>query len=93
MMNKTQLLLLDTARRLAEEHETTNPERRQYRREFDSAYREFRQRHRRNKLLVQEVNGLLDARTGVEETEAEYHFLLGLQMGLEMGGLDALPEL
>ena len=53
----------------------------------------FRTQHPRNRALVRQVNDLLDAQGNQSEYEGEQWFFLGLQMGLELGGLDRLWEL
>jgi hypothetical protein len=51
----------------------------------------FKARHRHNETLIWEVNDLLDAYLLQVDYASEHRFCLGLQMGLELGGLQAMP--
>lgn len=48
--------------------------------------------HRYNRRLRQEVLRLLDLRGALEDGHDRIHFRLGLQMGLELGGIHILRE-
>ena len=92
MRNKTQSILSDLLHRLRRDCIDYDPEVTLCRRDFQSLYEDFSRAHRDNPALLRAVDGLLDARAGWDETAGERQFLLGLQMGLELGGMDMLAD-
>ena len=56
----------------------------------ETAYERFLRNHQDDKALIEETIDLVDAHGQVLAYEAEVDFLLGLQMGLELGQVDLL---
>ena len=56
----------------------------------ETAHERFLRAYQDDKALISEVIALLDAHGRVTAHEAEMDFLLGLQMGLELGQVDLL---
>ena len=56
----------------------------------ETAHERFLRAYQDDKALISEVITLLDAHGRVTAHEAEMDFLLGLQMGLELGQVDLL---
>lgn len=90
MKNRSTEQLERMAHRFWQEQGRNDPEQRWYEEKYEALYRAFEKRHRRNTALQSDVADLLDAQGCVAEGECEFLFRLGLQMGLELGGLDLL---
>ena len=60
--------------------------------EYRTKWAAFLREHRHNRRLRQEVLRLLDLRGALEDGHDRIHFRLGLQMGLELGGIHILRE-
>lgn len=91
-MSKTETILLNLLPRLRREYIDHHPEVALSRREFEEQYASFRHTHRHNPRLLNAVENLLESQTGWEEIDGDCRFLLGLQMGLELGGVDMLGD-
>ena len=91
MATQTIKLLETGADKLCRHREQYDPELREWVRREETLRQEFFQRHRRNPALRRQVLELLDAAGAVGCLEQEFYFRLGLQMGLELGGLDRFP--
>lgn len=62
--------------------------------QHQTALREaFLSAHREDHALIIEVNDILDAQNLLAECRSDFNFSLGLQIGLELGGLDILREI
>lgn len=53
----------------------------------------FLNAHQEDHALILAVNDLLDAQNLLAECRSDFNFFLGLQIGLELGGLDILREI
>lgn len=91
-MNDTIRLLSDLAWRMQRDQLRRSPDWREAERRKETLYRAFCTRHSRNHGLICAVNDLLDARGTLAELESDGSFLLGLQMGLELGSLRVLKK-
>ena len=92
-MNDTLQMLCKMTWRFQREREQSDPQWAAYNREFQTLYRRFRAQHPHNRALIRQVNDLLDTQGNQSEYEGERWFLLGLQIGLELGNLNQLREL
>lgn len=61
-----------------------------YQERYQRQWNAFQRRHRRNRALLLQVMNLLDARCAQAEYEQELAFLLGVQFGRDVGGVDLL---
>ena len=68
----------------------TDQELRWYRERYQRQWEAFRRQHRRNRALMLQVMNLLDAHCAQAEYEQELAFLLGVQFGRDVGGVDLL---
>ncbi len=93
MLNPTQKALSALAWRLLTQHTARDPELILRTQSRQTQWDTFLRTHRHNRALTRAVGDLLDAESLLGELRGEYQFFLGLQMGLELGGLDTLPEL
>lgn len=93
MMAKTaHMILADLARQLREQYIDRQPDVELCRRELDEICEKFRLDHRGNRALVYSMEEILGALAGLEDVRQEYQFFMGLQMGLELAGLDIFQE-
>ena len=92
MLNPTQKALSGLAWRLLNQHAARDPELVRQTQTCKALWASFRRAHRRDSALIRAVSDLLDAESLLGEIRGEYQFFLGLQMGLELGGLDNLRE-
>lgn len=92
MKNKTLCLLDELTYRFQRDHADRDPELRAERQRSDTLYRQFCQQYGRDRQMFRQVVDLMDTQTRIGEYLGEFRFLLGLQMGLELGGLDLLKE-
>lgn len=89
-MTPTVELMQNTARTLCRRALSGDPEYRAMTAEAEALRAQFRKEH--PDALCARVLQILDACLAVSATEGEQLFLTGLQMGLELGGLDCLPR-
>ena len=92
MTNDTLELLETIACERQQALDRTDPEQRALEQEYRTQWAAFLQEHRHNRRLRQEVLRLLDLRGALEDGHDRIHFRLGLQMGLELGGIHILRE-
>ena len=92
MTNDTLDLLETIACERQQALDRTDPEQRALEQEYQTQWATFLQEHRHNRRLRQEVLCLLDLRGALEDGHDRIHFRLGLQMGLELGGIHILRE-
>ncbi len=57
---------------------------------YDRLQKEFWIEHQKNPTLLSQVDDMLFSQCLLSEYHSEFHFLLGLQIGLELGSLDLL---
>lgn len=93
MLNTSQEVLAEVARRILNQCAARDPELSLYTRDYQTLWESFCRRHRRNGTLTGAVGDLLDAQSVVHEVRGEYQFFLGFQMGLELGGMDIFQKL
>lgn len=91
-MNDTLRMLSGLARKLQRLQEREDPSWKQQAAVHDRLWEEFQKAHRQNAALLSQVDELLFSQGLTEEYRADFQFLLGLQMGLELGGLDMLKN-
>lgn len=91
-MNDTLRMLSGLARKLQRLQERKDPSWKQQAAVHDRLWEEFQKAHRQNAALLSQVDELLFSQGLTEEYRADFQFLLGLQMGLELGGLDMLKN-
>ena len=89
-MNNTLRLLSDIAWKKQLEKDRQEPEWRQLNERQEQMLTAFQQKHWGNRELIDQVDQMLDDVYTLGEFHGEYQFLLGLQMGLELGSLDCL---
>ena len=92
MTNDTLELLETIACERQKALDRTDPEQRALEQEYRTQWAAFLREHRYNRRLRQEVLRLLDLRGALEDGHDRIHFRLGLQMGLELGGIHILRE-
>ena len=90
MENGTIELLKAMAKHLEQAQLQEDLEWAQYQREEEELCARFRRHHAGNRTLIHQVNDLMDAQSAVAECRRNFYFLLGLQLGLELGGVDVL---
>lgn len=88
-MTPTVELMQNTALALCRQELAHDPEYLAARAEADALQAQFRKQH--PKALCARVLQILDACLALSAIEGDRLFLMGLQMGLELGGLDCLP--
>lgn len=93
MLNPTQKALSALSWRLLTQHTASDPELLLRTQSRQTQWDTFLRTHRHNRALTQTVGDLLDAESLLGEIRGEYQFFLGLQMGLELGGLNHFPEI
>lgn len=91
-MNDTLRILSGLAWGLQQLQEREDPSRKQQAAAHDRLWEEFRKTHRQNAALLSQVDELLFSQGLLEESRAGIQFLLGLQIGLELGSLDMLKN-
>ena len=92
MTNSTLQLLERLSRQLVDEQTRQDAEGcalLEKRKQADAA---FKAHHHGNMALIGEVNDLVDEHLYLTDYTSRRRFLLGLQMGLELGALAALPQ-
>lgn len=89
-MTPTVELMQNTALTLCRRELSCDPEYRAMQEEAETLRAQFRKQH--PKALCARVLQILDACLALSAMEGERLFLMGLQMGLELGGLDCLPR-
>ena len=92
MTNDTLELLETIACERQQALDRTDPEQRALEQEYQTRWAAFLQEHRHNRRLRQEVLRLLDLRGALDDGHDRIHFRLGLQMGLELGGIPLRRE-
>ena len=90
-MNSTMILLKKVLRTLKKEFLQEDAAWQQLREAQDRLYEELLSQHRQDKALLHQIDELLSAQQLYREYTGEYQFFLGLQMGLELGTLRAIP--
>ncbi|WP_298024732.1 hypothetical protein [uncultured Dysosmobacter sp.] len=93
MKNDTLRILEKLAYRYQQEKLTTDPECQLLEQRRHILEGAFLNAHQNDHALIVEVNDLLDAQTSLAEYRCDFQFSLGLQIGLELGGLDILREI
>ena len=90
-MNSTMILLKKVLRTLKKECAQEDAVWQRLRESQDQVYAELLSQHRQDKALLHQIDELLSAQQLYREYTGEYQFFLGLQMGLELGTLRAIP--
>lgn len=67
---------------------THDPEYLRLRQAADEQYQAFRGKYEGDRPFITELNRVLDAYTDIEEYEKDFQLRLGLQLGLEVGGMN-----
>lgn len=93
MKNDTLRILERLAARYQREKLARNPECQLLEQRCRTLEGAFLNAHQNDHALIIEVNDLLDAQTSLAEYRCEFQLSLGLQIGLELGGLDILREI
>ncbi|MDO4316480.1 MAG: hypothetical protein Q4C45_11960 [Oscillospiraceae bacterium] len=89
-MNDTLRILSGLALKL--QRSKKNPQWEQAEETYDRLQSEFRAAHCGTPALLHQTDDLLFAQGLLCEQQAEFQFLLGLQMGLELGSLELLKD-
>lgn len=89
-MNDTLRILSSLAWEIQKAQGADQPQWTQLEEKCARVQKEFWSKHRGNRTLLDQVDDLLTTQCLLSEYHAEFQFLLGLQMGLELAHLDLL---
>ena len=92
-MNETIKFLYRCLYQLEKDLLARDPEFKTRERDYDRLYQAFLTRHLGNQPLTHEIIGLLDAQASLEDHRAGFFYFLGLQTGMELGGLNLLGRM